>query len=129
MGKLTKKLVRDKLGLAYDKKIQAKQMQMMSEQVKAEKILQIAAPKMRDELKKDIAAFMLAEVFMTLRSMDDPYGAKRLEQFYRKWLILDGEVHKHPDEFTMQAFVDCLNSELHIDINAMMERVAKEITA
>lgn len=84
MGKLTKKLVRDRLGLVYDKKIQAKQMQMMSEQVKAEKILQIAAPKMRDELKKDIAAFMLAEVFMTLRSMDDPYGAKRLEQFYRK---------------------------------------------
>lgn len=39
MGKLTKKLVRDKLGLAYDKKIQAKQMQMMSEQVKAEKNL------------------------------------------------------------------------------------------
>ena len=129
MGKLTKKLVRDRLGLAYDKKIQAKHMQMMSEQVKAEKILQIAAPKMRDELKKDIAAFMLAEVFMTLRSMDDPYGAKRLEQFYRKWLILDGEVQKHPEEFTMKSFVDCLNSELHTDINAMMERVAKEITA
>lgn len=129
MGKMTKKLFRGKSGVAYDKKIQAKKMQMLSEQVKAEKILQIAAPKMRDELKKDIAAFMLAEVFMTLRSMDDPYGAKRLEQFYRKWLILDWEVNKHPEEFTMQSFVDCLNSELHTDINEMMERVAKEVTA
>lgn len=129
MGKLTKKLFRGKSDVAYDKKIQAKKMQMLSEQVKAEKILEIAAPKMREDLKKDITAFLLAEVFVTLRSMDDPYGAKRLETFYRKLLILNIQANKYPEEFTIDAFVDCLNSELHIDINEMMERVAKEVTA
>ena len=135
MGKFSKKVGADarrakkRSERSYEKEIQAKEYGMMYERTKAEKILKIAAPKMKEDLQKNIAAFMIAEVFMVLRSMPDPYGAKRLEQFYRKWLILDGEVKKHPEEFTMKSFVDCLNSELHTDINAMMERVAKEITA
>lgn len=133
MGKFSKKVgaearrAKKRSEKSYEKEIQAKEYGIMYERTRAEKILKIAVPKMKEDLQKSIAAFMIAEVFMVLRSMPDPYGAKRLEQFYRKWLILNQDVHKHPDEYKMELFVETLNNELHIDINKMMDKVASEI--